>query len=221
MIIKLADISNETRDIEISEPWIDRLLQEFFHQSELEKAEGIPVTPFMDPDKVNKPASQVSFISRTLEPTLDALGTLFPQLVDTSNPDSLIASTTRTLSFYQQLRDQHDGPPVVLEHQPATQTVETAVTEKSNQNHLPVTDPVTNKNLGLVATVSRKSSRTGSLPCAVHYDVRESSILRAARNRNNHSNPHIHVPPTPPPEPEVAVAVAQPRFREDYEFEDN
>lgn len=219
MVIKLADISNEMRAIEISEPWIDRLLQEFFHQSELEKATGLPVTPFMDPDKVNKPASQVSFITKTLEPTLDALGLLFPQLVDSSSSDSLITSTMRTLSFYQQLRDQHDIPAVVLEHQPAAQTPETAATEKTN--HVSLAPMNMHLENTVTVSASRKSSRTGSLPCAVHYDVRESSILRAARNRNNYSNPHIHVPPTPPPEPEVAVAVAQPRFRDDYEFEDS
>ncbi len=47
VLIKVADISNEARPLEVAEPWLDRLLQEFFAQSAAEKTEGLPVTPFM------------------------------------------------------------------------------------------------------------------------------------------------------------------------------
>lgn len=47
VLIKVADISNEARPMEVAEPWLDRLLQEFFAQSAAEKLEGLPVTPFM------------------------------------------------------------------------------------------------------------------------------------------------------------------------------
>lgn len=32
IIMKVSDISNEARPMEVAEPWIDRLLQEFFNQ---------------------------------------------------------------------------------------------------------------------------------------------------------------------------------------------
>lgn len=47
VLIKVADISNEARPLNVAEPWLDRLLQEFFAQSAAEKIEGLPVTPFM------------------------------------------------------------------------------------------------------------------------------------------------------------------------------
>lgn len=47
VLIKVADISNEARPMEVAEPWLDRLLTEFFAQSAAEKMEGLPVTPFM------------------------------------------------------------------------------------------------------------------------------------------------------------------------------
>jgi hypothetical protein len=47
VLIKVADISNEARPLSVAEPWLDRLLQEFFAQSAAEKMEGLPVTPFM------------------------------------------------------------------------------------------------------------------------------------------------------------------------------
>jgi len=80
ILIKVADISNEARPMEVAEPWLDRLLQEFFKQSDAEKLEGLPVTPFMDRDKVTKPSSQVSFIGLVLLPLFEALGELLPEL---------------------------------------------------------------------------------------------------------------------------------------------
>jgi high affinity cGMP-specific 3',5'-cyclic phosphodiesterase 9 len=58
MIIKCSDISNEVRPRHISEPWVDNLLEEFFTQSDHEKAEGLPWAPFMDREKVTKPSAQ-------------------------------------------------------------------------------------------------------------------------------------------------------------------
>lgn len=80
VLIKVADISNEARPLDVAEPWLDNLLQEFFKQSDAEKLEGLPVTPFMDRDKVTKPSSQVSFIGLVLMPLFEVLGELFPEL---------------------------------------------------------------------------------------------------------------------------------------------
>lgn len=66
--------------MDVAEPWLDRLLQEFFKQSDAEKLEGLPVTPFMDRDKVTKPSSQCSFIGFVLLPLFESLGELFPEL---------------------------------------------------------------------------------------------------------------------------------------------
>lgn len=80
VLIKVSDISNEARPMDVAEPWLDRLLQEFFKQSDAEKLEGLPVTPFMDRDKVTKPSSQCSFIGFVLLPLFEALGDLFGEL---------------------------------------------------------------------------------------------------------------------------------------------
>lgn len=49
-------------------------------QSDMEKLEGLPVTPFMDRDKVNKPSSQTGFIRFVLLPLFIELANLFPSL---------------------------------------------------------------------------------------------------------------------------------------------
>uniref|UniRef100_A0A671MHD3 High affinity cGMP-specific 3',5'-cyclic phosphodiesterase 9A n=1 Tax=Sinocyclocheilus anshuiensis TaxID=1608454 RepID=A0A671MHD3_9TELE len=80
IMIKVSDISNEARPMDVAEPWLDCLLQEFFNQSDMEKLEGLPVTPFMDRDKVTKPSSQTGFIRFVLFPLFTELANLFPCL---------------------------------------------------------------------------------------------------------------------------------------------
>lgn len=98
ILIKCADISNECRPMEVAEPWIDCLLQEFFTQSDLEKKEGLPVSPFMDRDKVNKNSSQVNFIKFILLPLFEALAELHPVI-----QDPIIGPLQDALEYYQKL----------------------------------------------------------------------------------------------------------------------
>ena len=101
VLIKVADISNEARPMDIAETWLDCLLQEFFAQSALEKKEGLPVTPFMDPDKVSKPGSQVRFIGLVLLPLFEALGDLLPELNEfIIQPVRFALNYYRYVSFY-------------------------------------------------------------------------------------------------------------------------
>ncbi|XP_072174794.1 high affinity cGMP-specific 3',5'-cyclic phosphodiesterase 9A-like [Diadema setosum] len=96
--IKVADISNEARPMDVAEPWIDCLLQEFFNQSDMEKLEGLPVAPFMDREKVTKHSSQTGFIRFVLLPLFEALGTLLPKL------DSHIIEPVRyALKYYSEM----------------------------------------------------------------------------------------------------------------------
>lgn len=88
VLIKVSDISNEARPMDIAEQWLDRLLQEFFKQSDAEKLEGLPVTPFMDREKITKPSSQCSFIGFVLLPLFEALGELFVELQVTCHQQS-------------------------------------------------------------------------------------------------------------------------------------
>ncbi|KAM8977792.1 high affinity cGMP-specific 3',5'-cyclic phosphodiesterase 9A-like [Pelodytes ibericus] len=80
-LIKFCDISNEVRPAEEAEIWADALFEEYFNQSDLEKAEGLPVTPYMDRDTVSKAQSQSSFISFMVLPLCEALAKLLPQII--------------------------------------------------------------------------------------------------------------------------------------------
>uniref|UniRef100_A0A8B9HYY7 Phosphodiesterase n=1 Tax=Astyanax mexicanus TaxID=7994 RepID=A0A8B9HYY7_ASTMX len=82
VLIKCCDISNEVRPMEVAEPWVDCLLEEYFMQSDREKAEGLPVAPFMDREKVTKPTAQIGFIKFVLIPMFETVMKLFPQIED-------------------------------------------------------------------------------------------------------------------------------------------
>ncbi|XP_033641330.1 high affinity cGMP-specific 3',5'-cyclic phosphodiesterase 9A-like [Asterias rubens] len=83
LLIKCCDISNEVRPIEVSEPWVDCLLEEYFMQSDREKMEGLPVASFMDRDKVTKPTSQIGFIKFVLIPMFEVVASVFVALDST------------------------------------------------------------------------------------------------------------------------------------------
>ncbi|XP_042350610.1 high affinity cGMP-specific 3',5'-cyclic phosphodiesterase 9A [Plectropomus leopardus] len=98
VLIKVSDISNEARPMEVAEPWLDCLLQEFYNQSDVEKLEGLPVTPFMDRDKVTKPSSQTGFIRFVLLPLFIELANLFPCL-----EQHIINPVRKALDYYTEM----------------------------------------------------------------------------------------------------------------------
>ncbi|XP_026157321.1 high affinity cGMP-specific 3',5'-cyclic phosphodiesterase 9A-like isoform X1 [Mastacembelus armatus] len=98
IMVKVSDISNEARPMAVAEPWLDCLLQEFFNQSDTEKLKGLPVTPFMDRDKVSKPSSQTNFIRFVLLPLFTELTKLFPCL-----EQHILEPVQRALEYYSDM----------------------------------------------------------------------------------------------------------------------
>ncbi|XP_067116202.1 high affinity cGMP-specific 3',5'-cyclic phosphodiesterase 9A-like [Osmerus mordax] len=100
ILIKVSDISNEARPLDVARPWLDCLLQEFFHQSDMEKLEGLPVSPFMDRDKVSKPSSQTGFIGFVLLPLFTELTNLFPCL-----EKHILEPVRKALDYYREMEN--------------------------------------------------------------------------------------------------------------------
>ncbi|KAH6587590.1 hypothetical protein BASA50_011195 [Batrachochytrium salamandrivorans] len=101
LVIKCADISNEVRPANVAEPWVNCLLEEFFSQSDREKAEGLPNAPFMDREKVTKPSAQIGFIAYVMIPMYELVGTVLP------NMDQYIVQPIReSLTFYKDLLEK-------------------------------------------------------------------------------------------------------------------
>lgn len=80
MILHCADISNAAHDWTLCKKWAYFVLDEFFAQGDQEKARGIAVQMLNDREKVNQPASQISFIEFMVVPMFVPVVNLFPQL---------------------------------------------------------------------------------------------------------------------------------------------
>ncbi|KAJ8316198.1 hypothetical protein KUTeg_006212, partial [Tegillarca granosa] len=106
VLIKCCDISNEVRPMEVSEPWVDCLLEEYFNQSDREKSEGLPVAPFMDRDKVTKPSAQIGFIKFVLIPMFETVARLFP-IIDGKMVEPLRVARDR----YEEMKEKNPPPP--------------------------------------------------------------------------------------------------------------
>ncbi|XP_027630696.1 high affinity cGMP-specific 3',5'-cyclic phosphodiesterase 9A isoform X4 [Tupaia chinensis] len=104
ILIKCCDISNEVRPMEVAEPWVDCLLEEYFMQSDREKAEGLPVAPFMDRDKVTKATAQIGFIKFVLIPMFETVTKLFPVV-----EDAMLQPLWESRDRYEELKQIDDA----------------------------------------------------------------------------------------------------------------
>lgn len=99
ILIKACDVSNECRPVIVSEAWIECLLEEYFHQSDKERSDGLPIAAFMDRSRVSKPTAQVAFIRFVVLPLFKSLQTLFPELEEIA-----IENLKRSLMYYEELK---------------------------------------------------------------------------------------------------------------------
>lgn len=79
-LLHSADVSNPCRPWDVTEPWADRCLQEFFEQGGQEKQLGVPVGFLNDRDKVNRPNSQIAFIEFMIAPLFAGAVRLWPDM---------------------------------------------------------------------------------------------------------------------------------------------
>jgi len=78
LILKCADVSNEVRPETIATPWVERIFTEHAMQFNREKTEGIKESSFMDPENLNVPREQISFIKGLLIPMYNELARYSP-----------------------------------------------------------------------------------------------------------------------------------------------
>ncbi|EHH51837.1 High affinity cGMP-specific 3',5'-cyclic phosphodiesterase 9A, partial [Macaca fascicularis] len=123
ILIKCCDISNEVRPMEVAEPWVDCLLEEYFMQSDREKSEGLPVAPFMDRDKVTKATAQIGFIKFVLIPMFETV--LFPMV-----EEIMLQPLWESRDRYEELKRIDDA---MKELQKKTDSLTSGATEKSRE----------------------------------------------------------------------------------------
>eukprot|EP01088_Endostelium_zonatum_P009511 TRINITY_DN22758_c0_g1_i1.p1 TRINITY_DN22758_c0_g1~~TRINITY_DN22758_c0_g1_i1.p1 ORF type:complete len:392 (-),score=61.31 TRINITY_DN22758_c0_g1_i1:63-1175(-) len=107
LLIKAADISNETRPFEVARMWGEKLLDEFFHQGDVERSQGLVVTPFMDRTKVTLKGAQTGFIQFILIPTFEAVVKILPQMQE--GLDNVKVNLAKYEKMESDLTDKSEG----------------------------------------------------------------------------------------------------------------
>ena len=68
IIVKCSDVSNPTKNNEISRCWTEKVMEEFFRQGDEERKLGLPISNFMDRNTTNIPKCQMGFIDFIVRP---------------------------------------------------------------------------------------------------------------------------------------------------------
>lgn len=76
MCIKCADIAHAGKVEALHEKWSMKVVEEFFHQGDLELDQGLPVSMFCDRQTANLPTSQSGFISNVVKPLFLAVNSV-------------------------------------------------------------------------------------------------------------------------------------------------
>jgi hypothetical protein len=79
-ILHMADISHSSKSFEISKKWTTFIMEEFWHQGDLEKEKGLQITFLCDRENVDVPKSQIGFIKGIISPCYDILVSILPSL---------------------------------------------------------------------------------------------------------------------------------------------
>ncbi|XP_066916345.1 3',5'-cyclic-AMP phosphodiesterase 4C-like isoform X2 [Clytia hemisphaerica] len=67
-LVHCADLSNPTRPLPMYETWVERLMEEFFRQGDVERDRKMEISPMMDRHNANIEKSQVVFIDYVVHP---------------------------------------------------------------------------------------------------------------------------------------------------------
>ncbi|KAF9926871.1 hypothetical protein FBU30_003631 [Linnemannia zychae] len=78
-LLHAADISNAVKPWTVCKRWSDLVVQEFFRQGDIEKAQHIPVSPNMDRDQHNQPQISLGFGDFVVQPYFEAFVELLPK----------------------------------------------------------------------------------------------------------------------------------------------
>ncbi|CAG8790193.1 20855_t:CDS:2, partial [Gigaspora rosea] len=79
VLLHAADLSNTVRPWDISKRWSDLVVEEFFHQGDLEKQNNLPVSPNMDRKKAHQCQISLGFGDFVVKPYFEAFASFLNQ----------------------------------------------------------------------------------------------------------------------------------------------
>ncbi|KAF9176794.1 High affinity cAMP-specific and IBMX-insensitive 3',5'-cyclic phosphodiesterase 9A [Haplosporangium sp. Z 767] len=78
-LLHAADISNAVKPWALCKRWSDLVVQEFFRQGDIEKAQGLPASPNMDRDQHSQPQISLGFGDFVVQPYFESFVELLPE----------------------------------------------------------------------------------------------------------------------------------------------
>ena len=80
LIFHMSDISNSAKPFDVVRTWVDLLFVEFFHQGDLERSAGRPISYLMDRCDINVAKAQIGFLDVIIQPPFDCLAKVLPKM---------------------------------------------------------------------------------------------------------------------------------------------
>jgi hypothetical protein len=78
-LLHAADISNAVKPWTLCKRWSDLVVQEFFRQGDIEKAQNLPISPNMDRDQYNQPQISLGFGDFVVQPYFESFVEFLPE----------------------------------------------------------------------------------------------------------------------------------------------
>ncbi|KAG0283380.1 hypothetical protein BGZ96_012263 [Linnemannia gamsii] len=78
-LLHAADISNAVKPWDLCKRWSDLVVQEFFRQGDIEKAQHLPISPNMDRDQHNQPQISLGFGDFVVQPYFESFVEFLPE----------------------------------------------------------------------------------------------------------------------------------------------
>jgi len=114
-LLHAADISNAIKPWALCKRWSDLVVQEFFRQGDIEKAQDLPVSPNMDRDQHNQPQISLGFGDFVVQPYFESFCEFLPEASPfLTNLTSNRAQWQALQTASQQSGDANGSPDVIL-----------------------------------------------------------------------------------------------------------
>lgn len=104
MALKCADIGHLTGSLAVHKKWVEQLEQEFFHQGDVERANGMPISPLFDRNHAGVTRSQVGFFDIVAIPLYSTLAKVF------SGTKPLLVYLLRNYRYWVEMQQQAAAP---------------------------------------------------------------------------------------------------------------
>ncbi|XP_012942193.1 cAMP-specific 3',5'-cyclic phosphodiesterase 4D [Aplysia californica] len=203
-MVHCSDLSNPTKPLDLYKLWVDRVMNEFFRQGDLERQEGLDISPMCDRHTATIEKSQVGFIDYIVHPLWETWADLvYPdaqEILDTLEENREWYHSTIPISpsssFCSNKADEEDKFQFNVEEDGETQSQSSAESEQSVIRVQAPSSPSTLSNAAaadsstLTANSVRHSSSSSSSSSPQPTTPLEAGASRSGANMNINANAH-------------------------------